>query len=376
MTIRVALVIPTMDRGGAEKQLSLLARNLPADRFDVHVILLTRDGPRSSELRAAGIPVTLVGKQRRADPSAFWRLRRVLSKLKPDIVHTWLFAANSFGRAAAKMVGVRTIIASERSVDPWKRGSHFFIDRRLAQLTTAITTNSTAVRDFYALHGIDPELFRVIPNGIEPPRRSPISRADALERLSVPPERKLVLAIGRLCAQKRYRDLIWAAELLASAREDTTLVIIGDGPQSGELLRFRDAVSTPHNVRLAGARADVAELLPHADLFWLGSGYEGQSNALMEAMQAGIPVVATDIPGTRDLISDGQTGALVGVGDAADFARKSIALLDDPNRAAALAAAAREKIERDFSVANMVGRHAELYRGLTALAETTQSRPV
>ena len=103
MTTRVVLLIPTMDRGGAEKQLCLLAENLPRDRFDVHVMLLTRDGPRSERLRTAEIPVTLIGKRFKADPSALFRLRRELVRLKPDIVHTWLFAANSFGRAAARL---------------------------------------------------------------------------------------------------------------------------------------------------------------------------------------------------------------------------------------------------------------------------------
>ena len=112
MTTRVALIIPTMDRGGAEKQLCLLAQNLPRDRFDVHVILLTRDGPRSEGLRAADIPVTVIGKRFKADPSALFRLRSELKRLKPDVVHTWLFAANSFGRAAAKMGGVKRILAA------------------------------------------------------------------------------------------------------------------------------------------------------------------------------------------------------------------------------------------------------------------------
>ena len=102
MTKRIALVIPTMDRGGAEKQLCLLAENLPRDQFDVHVMLLTRDGPRSQQLRDADIPVTVIGKRFKADPSAFFSLRRELRKLQPQIVHTWLFAANSFGRAAAR----------------------------------------------------------------------------------------------------------------------------------------------------------------------------------------------------------------------------------------------------------------------------------
>lgn len=361
MTIRIAFVIPTMDRGGAEKQLCLLAEHLPRDRFDVHVLLLTRDGPRSERLRAAGIPVTVIGKRFRADPSALFRLRRELKRLKPDIVHTWLFAANSFGRAAAKMAGVPRIIASERCVDLWKTGTQFFIDRRLSRFTEAITTNSSGVRDFYAQHGIDPGLFRVIPNGIEPRNGAAIERDEALRRLQVPGDHRLVLAVGRLWPQKRYRDLIWAAELLATLREDTTFVVIGDGPQSGELLRHRDALTLPERVRFAGQRSDVAELLPHADVFWIGSEYEGQSNSVIEAMQAGLPVVASDIPGNRDLVEHDQTGRLVEVGDAVDFARQTHQLLENPEELRRLGDAARQRIESQFTVSEMVRGHQQLY---------------
>ena len=359
---RVALVIPTMDRGGAEKQLCLLAENLPRDQFDVHVILLTRDGPRSERLRSAEIPVTVIGKRFKADPTALFRLRRELSRLKPDVVHTWLFAANSFGRAAAKMAKVPKIIASERCVDPWKTAAHFFIDRRLAKCTHKITTNSNGVVDFYAENGINRELFHVIPNGIEPVEETTIDRETAFEQLEVSPDRKLILAVGRLWPQKRYRDLIWAAELLATLREDVSLVIIGDGPQSGELLRHRDAVTTPDRVRFAGNRSDVAQLLPHADLFWIGSEYEGQSNSVIEAMQAGLPVIASDIPGNRDLVMDRETGRLVALGDTADFARQSNVLLDDSDLARHLGLAGQQRIASEFTVQKMVDAHAELYR--------------
>ena len=234
MTKRVVLLIPTMDRGGAEKQLCLLAQNLPRDRFDVHVILLTRDGPRSQKLHDAGIPVTVIGKRFKADPSAFFRLRRELKRLQPEIVHTWLFAANSFGRAAARMARVPRIIGSERCVDPWKTAAHFMIDRQLAKISETITTNSTGVRDFYAAHGIAAERFTLIPNGIETALPSMRSRDEVCDSLGVDPQRKLILAVGRLWPQKRYRDLIWSAELLGTLREDTTLVIVGDGPQRGE----------------------------------------------------------------------------------------------------------------------------------------------
>lgn len=365
MKIKVALVIPTMDRGGAEKQLALLAEQLPRDEFDVHVVLLTRDGPRSESLRRHGIPVTVIGKRFKADPTALFRLRRWLLQWKPDIVHTWLFAANSFGRLAAWLAGVPVVIASERCVDPWKSRWHFAIDRALARRSAAITTNSGGVRQFYADHGIDSSLFQIIPNGIPPRDVDPIGKSEAFSRLGVPTDRKLVLAVGRLWPQKRYRDLIWAAELLATTRGDTTLVIIGDGPQKHELLRFRDAVTIPEHVAFVGSRDDVAELLPHADLFWIGSEYEGQSNAVIEAMQAGVAVIATDIPGNRDLVIDGTTGRLVGLGDRAAFARESIRLLDDPEQARRLADAAKTRIENEFSVDQMVRQHADLYRGLS-----------
>lgn len=362
MTTRIVLLIPTMDRGGAEKQLCLLAEHLPRDRFDVHVMLLTRDGPRSEHLRAAGIPVTLIGKRFKADPSALLRLRRELIRLRPEVVHTWLFAANSFGRAAARLAGVPKIFASERCVDPWKTGAHFFLDRQMARFTRAISTNSSGVRDFYARHGLDPGLFRIIPNGIEPRQASEIDRDEAFRRLNVRPDRKLILAVGRLWPQKRYRDLIWAGELLATLREDTTLVIIGDGPQRGELLRHRDAVSIPEHVRFAGHRDDVGDLLPHADALWIGSEYEGQSNAVIEAMQAELPVVASDIPGNRDLVIHGQTGLLVKLGDTADFARQTNKLFEDPSESLRLAEAAGERIATEFSVPAMVQAHIDLYQ--------------
>lgn len=363
---RLLLVIPTLDRGGAEKQLALLACGLAEHgEFDVHVACLTRGGPWFEKLAKAGVPVEIIGKSLKLDLQAYWKLKRHIQQLRPDIVHTWLFAANSYGRQAAIAAGVKHILAGERCVDRWKVWYELAIDRRLAKKTERIVTNSTGVKDFYVEHGLPAEKFVVIPNGIEsfvPPPDNP--RAALCEELGVPADAKLVGAIGRLWPQKRVKDLIWAAELLKVVRDDVRVLIVGDGPQRWRLERYCQQVGNDDMCHLLGERSDIARLLPHLYAAWLASAYEGQSNAIMEAMAAGLPVVASDIAGNRDLVIPGETGFLVPVADKAGFARKMQTLLNDPALAARFGAAGQERMRRDFTVEQMIARHAELYRSL------------
>ncbi len=344
MKHRIVHVIPTLEQGGAEKQLSLLATHLPRDEFDIHIGVLTRSGPLAQTLQDAGVPVFEIRKGWKFDPPAFWRLRSKLRALKPALVHTWLFAANSYGRQAALSAGVPQIVAGERCVDRWKVWHEFAIDRRLAHRTARIVTNSQAVADFYVQHGIPAEKFEIIPNGIEArPPHSPTRREDLLKELGLPIETRLIGAVGRLWPQKRYKDLIWAAELLKVIRSDTHLLILGDGPQRRILERFCENIGITDRVHFLGHRTDVSDILPHLDCYWIGSAYEGQSNALMEAMLAGRPVVASDIPGNRDLIAPNKTGIIVPLGDRAAFAQATNLLLDDSTQAQQLGDAARSR---------------------------------
>lgn len=370
MTRRILQIIPTLDRGGAEKQLALLATGLPRDRFDVHVCVLTRGGPWLTTLEAQQIPVTAVHKHHKLDPAAYWRLKRIIQQLQPALVHTWIFAANSYGRQAAFQAGVRRVVAGERCVDLWKAWYELAIDRYLARRTDRIVTNSSGVREFYAAHGISPDKFTLIPNGIaaartDGPHGGAPSPADATGQLraelGVPDGARLIGAVGRLWPQKRYKDLIWAIHLLDEARGDTHLLIVGEGPERMRLERYARLVQIDHLVHFLGERDDVPRLLPSFECLWLGSGYEGQSNAILEAMAAGLPVVATDIPGNRDLIVPTETGYLVPVGDRTAFARWTNLLLDDRELAARLGAAGRKRILQEFSVDKMVQRHVALY---------------
>jgi glycosyltransferase involved in cell wall biosynthesis len=352
-----------MDRGGAEKQLVLLARGLPREEFDVHVALLTRGGPREKDVTAAGIPVHRIDKKFKIDPLAYRRLSRLIGKLEPDLVQTWLFAANAYGRAAAIANRVPHVIGSERSVDPWKRGYELAIDRNLAKRSDCIVVNSLGTQAFYEKAGIPRGKFRVIPNGVEPfVAADGSSREELLKSLGLPEGARLIGAIGRLWPQKRVKDLIWATELLNNVHKNAYLLVIGDGPQRRSLERYRFLVRIEENVRFLGERNDVPAILPHLDMVCLASSYEGQSNAVMEAMSAGLPVVASDIPGNRELIVEGVTGFLVPVGDRGEFARRMNRLLGDPDLARSMGAAGCARMCEEFSVPKMVERYATLYR--------------
>jgi len=377
--IRVLLLVPTLDEGGAEKQLALLAIGLPRDRFDVTVGVLTRTGPRERMLRDAGVRIVEFRKRGKLDPTVLGRIGAELDAFRPDVVHTWIFAANAYGRWAALRRRVPVILGGERCVDPWKRSWELAIDRYLAKRTTGIVTNSAGVRDFYASKGIPADRFHVIPNGIEPKEvdrvaaRRELAAAIGLDD-SAAGRASLIVTVGRLWPQKRHKDLIWGTELLRCVRDDAHLLVIGDGPERWRLTRFAEQVRIADRVHFLGHRSDAARLVAGADQFWLGSGYEGQSNALMEAAAAGVPAVVSDIPGNRDLVIDGQTGLLFPVGDTAALARAARRLLDDPGLAARLGAAAARRIRDDFTVARMIDTHAALYERLVREASRQTDR--
>ena len=371
MKHRILHIIPTLDRAGAEKQMSLLVRGFDRDEFDVHVCALTRGGPLLADLRKADVPTTVIGKRWRIDPRAYRQLKRHVARLSPALIHTWLFAADSYGRAAGIACGVKCMVCGLRCVDPWKGWVELAIDRYLARRTTRIVANSPGVREFYIRCRLPAEKIEVIANGVDTARPSRTTRGQLLAELNLPADSYLIGCVGRLWPQKRLKDAIWAADLLKVIRDDVHLLIIGEGPHGNRLKKFRDQVEIRDKVHFLGQRADVPRLMPHFNVLWSTSAYEGQSNAIMEAMACGVPVVATDIPGTRDLIVPDRTGYLVPVGDRAAIARHTRRILDDPGLADRLAKAARQRMHEEFSVEKMIARYTELYRRLLSDCKRT-----
>lgn len=361
--IRVLLLIPTLDRSGAEKQLTLLATGLPRDEFDVEVVCLTRGGPYQADLEAAGIPVTVLGKRFRFDPFALRRLKKILREKQPDILHTWLFAANSYGRLVAGRSGQPKVIVSERCVDSWKAGWQLWLDRRLIPRTTRMIGNSQSVVDFYRDVGVPAEKLSVIQNGIELPVSASGEELSKLRREFGIAESSQVLGfVGRLAPQKRLKDLLWAFELVRSHDLDVHFVIVGDGPQRNELELFSRQIRVPDRVTFTGHREDASTILTMFDVFWLASDFEGQSNSLMEAMAAARPVIVSDIAPNRELVSHEETGLVVPVTDRAEFAKTALRVLRDADLATQLGSAARGRMISGFSVEKMVEAHADLYR--------------
>jgi glycosyltransferase involved in cell wall biosynthesis len=182
--------------------------------------------------------------------------------------------------------------------------------------------------------------------------------------LGLPAGARLIGAVGRLAHQKRLKDLIWATDLLQVIRDDAHLLVIGEGRERQLLERYSHLCHVDQRVHFHGAREDVPRLMPHFDVLWLGSSYEGLPNVIMEAMAAAVPVVATDIWGNRELVVHGETGFLVPVGDRAALARYAHKILEDSPLARRLGEAGRQRVTAEFSIGVMVDKHAALYREL------------
>jgi glycosyltransferase involved in cell wall biosynthesis len=362
--IRLLHILPACDHMGAAKQWGLLAAGLPRDEFISHLCVLGRIGAEAPPRQLNG--VTNLGSRWNFDPRTIWQLKTLVERFRPDIVHTWTSPANVCGWAALRLSRHRpaAFVAGYRGVEPWRTGWQMHLERRAARSAQCLTANSPGVRDFYARCGLPRDKFHVIANGVAPPAPSATTRRQLLSELGLPESSRLIGMVGRLTLHKRIKDAIWAADLMKVIRKDVHLLILGDGPHRARLEKFRSQVRIRDLAHFLGQRGDAHRFFPHFDLFWSTGAYEGQSNPILEAMAFGVPVVATDIAGNRGLITSGESGVLVAVGDRTGLAQTSHQLLEDAALARRLGESARERALKEYSVPAMIRRYAGLYRSL------------
>jgi glycosyltransferase involved in cell wall biosynthesis len=358
-------LITELDTGGAQKALARLLARLDQQRFSPSVACLYNgDKTVAQEIRALGIQVTDLGMTAKWRWDAFWRLYRLLHQEQPVILHTWMFHANIPGRLLGRLAGVPVVINSERTMGQESRG-RYWLNRMTYRLADRITCVSQQVADFVVRHvGIPRDKTVVIPNGVDVQRFGALpTKQDARTALDLPWHTSLVGTVTRLTPVKRLDVLLQATVSLSDAH----LVIVGDGPEHTSLRALVEQLDLVGRVHLVGHQADVLPWLAALDLFVLPSDWEGMSNALLEAMTAGLPVVATAVGGTPEVVVDDVTGLLIPPRDPDALAEAIARLLHNPDLRRTMGEAGRMRVEQQFSIEETVRRTEELY--LTLLIE-------
>ena len=372
---RFLFLIDNLRPGGAQKALFYLLRSLRATRAETTVWCLGGTSEIEEEFYALGVPV--LGKPRgffqlAAQPAA---LRRYIRKEKVALVQTFLFHADVLGRVASRCARRRcgshrtpVVVSSVRATNRDNRWWQFVLQRVTAPLADAFTAVSRRTLDFAVAHeGVIRERATVIPNGIDlTPWEALPEQAQARRELGIPADARVIATLGRLHEQKGHGYLLAAAKQLVAQHPETLLLVAGYGPLREQLENTTRALGIEKHVRFLGYRTDVARILAAADIFALPSLWEGMSNALLEAMAAGKPVVATEIDGNVEQVVSGETGLLVPPADAESLAAALTELCADPALAEAMGKRGRERVASVFPAKGMTEATLDLYARLLA----------
>mgnify|MGYP001040938267 CR=1 FL=1 len=365
---KVLHLITELNTGGAQKALVRLLARLDRQRFSPAVVCLYNgDGAVSHEIRDLGVPVTDLGMTAKWRWDAFWRLYRLLRRERPVILHTWMFHANLPGRLLGQVVGIPVVITSRRNVNIG--GS---IREWLTRWTAGLDDKVIAVCEQARQAEIEraqipPQKVVTIHNGCDVKGFSQVpaeASAQIREALAIPPDVSLIGSIGRLHPQKDFAALLTAVPKIQEQNPDIHLLLVGEGELRDDLEAQSQLTGLARLVTFAGYRTEIPEILGALDVFVLPSLWEGMPNVVLEAMAAGLSVVATAVGGTPEVVVDGITGLLVPPYDSDALAEAINRLLCDPDLRHRMGQAGRTRIEHHFSIEETVQRTEELYMKL------------
>lgn len=380
--MKLFYVINGLGVGGAERSLAeLLPRFVEAGISTTVVCLRKRKVGVERDVGLAGCEIVrLAGRGLVPWIRAF---RQLISKERPDIVHTTLFDAHMVGRIGAIGTGIPVLSSlvgtpydPSRWRDPRLNRMGFSIVRALdgwtaRNLTAHFHAITYAVRDAYVSGlGLSAERVTVIERGRDPQRlgrRSPERRQSVRQALGLGANHEVVINVARQEYQKGQVFLLDAIARLVERRPNLVLLLAGrDGALTPELLRHQARLRLGDRVRFLGHRADVPDLLAASDVFAFPSLSEGLGGAVIEAMALGLPVVASDIPALREVVEVGRTGDLVEPASGAALAAGLESLLDSPVRRAAYSERAIRRFRERFDIGRSARRMIDLYRSLVS----------
>ena len=373
-------VIGTLDIGGAERQLVELATHLdPA--FERAVCCLSAGGPLVADLERAGIPVFVVGLKGVRQERGWGRVRAAFSipvrlvafvrhvrGFRPTVLHGILFHAYVLSAFTGALLGVPAVIASRRSLSNFKQSRRFYfaLERLANRWTDAVIANSEAVRrDAIVREGLAEDAVSVVYNGFD--WRAYDRPPDARLRESLAPGGgPVALTLANLIPYKGHRYLLAAWRAICDALPMATLLLAGDGIARADLEAETRRLGLTDRVRFLGIRRDVPDLLAISDVLVHPSLEEGFCNALLEAMAAGKPVVATDVGGNAEAVAEGVTGRIVPARDASALAAAVLRVLRSDDRGLAMGAEGRRRVRERFGCETMVRQYETAYREVLA----------
>ncbi|MGE0605960.1 MAG: glycosyltransferase [Pirellulales bacterium] len=367
--IRIAFFITGLETGGAEHCLAELVARIDRRRFQPVVYCLKPLPPPGSpsvvdRITQAGMEIHSLGMRSKwRARSAVRMLADLLRQQQPRIVQTFLFHANILGRLAARQAGVPHIVSGIRVAEHRHRW-YLWLDRWTAGPVERHVCVSQAVADFSQQRGKLPaDRLTVIPNGIDLEHYRQVQPAD-LSEFGIPAGKPAVAYIGRLDEQKRVDWLLRLSPRWMQAFPDHHLLLVGDGPQRAALEQLTGELKLRARVHFTGWRPDIPQVLAASSLLVLPSAWEGMPNVVLEAMASGLPVVATNVEGVREVLGPLAGEQTTPVGDAGQFAGRMQELLANPNSARELGESNRRRVNLAFGLPTMIARYEELYLGL------------
>lgn len=370
--------------GGTRRHLLDLCRGLPRDQFRQHVVCsILRDEHFVQDietLRAADIEVTLLPMRREISPSADWQclrqLRGIMAQWRPQIVHGHSSKGGFLARLAVRGLQPRprTVynphsFPFQMRTSPLKHRLYLALERYAGRLTDRLIVPCPSQQALAVREGIVPEgRIAIIPNGIRAEEFAVSVDGEAYRRaLGLPVGARVIGTVAALTPQKGLEYLVRAVAAVRRERPEVHLAVAGEGALRPQLERLAESLGAREGIHLLGQRDDVPQFLGALDLFVLPSLWEGLPYSLLEAGAAGVPVVATDIPGNADLIEPGRTGLWARPGDAIDLAVVLFRALDDPGMPD-MATALQDLVRRDFTLEAMIQGHVRLYHELVGQA--------